>query len=305
MPARIRPYRDADWDEWLRMSSALFPMHPAAELAEGMRDFRSRFDAQVFVAERDGGGLSGFVEAGTRAYADGCDTWPVGFIEAWYVDPDVRRSGVGRALVAAAEGWARTRGYREMASDADLDKDASHRAHRAVGYEEVGRVVQFRKALVAGSNPATDDQGARTCLFCRILRGELPGTFVYRDDLCAAFMDIQPVNPGHVLVVPIRHSAELANVDALTVARMMQVAQTLASAVRASGVRCEGVNLLLADGAAAMQEIFHAHLHVFPRFRGDGFGLRFGPDYATKPPRTALDVAAAGIRAALGERAAR
>lgn len=304
MDARVRAYRDADWDEWLRMSCALFPMQSAAELADGMHDFRWRFDAQVFVAERETGALSGFVEAGTRAFADGCDTWPVGFIEAWYVDPDVRGAGMGRALVAAAEDWARTRGYREMASDAEIDSGTSHGAHRAIGYEEVGRVVQFRKVLV-DSNASADDRAVRDCLFCRILASELPGTFVYRDELCAAFMDIQPVNPGHVLVVPIRHAADLAGVDPLTAGRMMQVAQALDSAVRASGVRCEGVNFLLADGAAAMQEVFHAHLHVFPRFRGDGFGLRFGPEHSTKPPRNVLEENAVRIRAALRGRAAR
>ena len=138
------------------------------------------------------------------------------------------------------------------------------------------------------------------CVFCRILEGRQPGTFVYRDERCAAFMDIQPVNPGHLLVVPARHAAHLAELDAHTAGQMMQVAQRLAAALRASGLRCEGVNLLLADGAAAMQEVFHAHLHVFPRFAGDGFGLRFGPHYRERPPRAALEEAAAGIRGALG-----
>ena len=87
------------------------------------------------------------MEVGTRPYADGCDTSPVGYLEAWYVDPDVRRQGVGRALVAAAEAWARGRGSREIASDARLDNVVSHAAHRRAGYEEVDRVVQFRKIL--------------------------------------------------------------------------------------------------------------------------------------------------------------
>jgi histidine triad (HIT) family protein len=139
------------------------------------------------------------------------------------------------------------------------------------------------------------------CIFCRILAGQMPGTFVHRDAECAAFMDIQPVNPGHLLVVPVRHAPHLAELDAATAGRMMQVAQRLGAALRASGLRCEGVNLLLADGAAAMQEVFHVHLHVFPRFRGDGFGLRFGPHYSERPPRDALDAAAARIRAALGD----
>lgn len=137
------------------------------------------------------------------------------------------------------------------------------------------------------------------CIFCRILAGELTGTFVYRDDVCAAFMDIQPVNPGHVLVVPVRHATRLADMNAESAARLMAVAHRVAAALRASGVRCEGVNLLLSDGEAAMQEVPHAHLHVIPRWRGDGFGLRFGPDYKRRPPRAALEEVAARLRPAL------
>lgn len=85
----IREYRDADWSEWLRLSAALFPHHSTADLANGMREFRARSDADVFVAERGDGSLAGFVEVGARPYADGCESSPVGYIEAWFVDPDV------------------------------------------------------------------------------------------------------------------------------------------------------------------------------------------------------------------------
>jgi histidine triad (HIT) family protein len=138
------------------------------------------------------------------------------------------------------------------------------------------------------------------CVFCRILAGELPGTFVYRDEQCAAFMDIQPVNAGHLLVVPVRHAAELAELDEPTAGHLMQIAHRLVAALRGSGLRCEGVNLFLADGKAAMQEIFHVHLHVFPRFRQDGFGLKFGPHYTKLPPRADLERAAIQVRGALG-----
>ena len=136
------------------------------------------------------------------------------------------------------------------------------------------------------------------CVFCRIVAGEAPASVVYRDERCLAFMDIRPVNPGHLLVVPLRHAAHLADTDAETAAHLMRVAHRLAAALRASGLRCEGVNLFLADGAAAMQEVFHVHLHVFPRWRGDGFGLRFGPDYVVRP-RPELDAAADAIRSVL------
>ena len=137
------------------------------------------------------------------------------------------------------------------------------------------------------------------CIFCRIVAGEAPASVVHRDERCLAFMDIRPVNPGHLLVVPLRHAPHLADTDGETAAHLMRVAHRLAAALRASGLRCEGVNLFLADGAAAMQEVFHVHLHVFPRFRGDGFGLRFGPHYTVRP-RAELDGAAAAVRAALG-----
>ena len=138
------------------------------------------------------------------------------------------------------------------------------------------------------------------CIFCRILTGDAPGSFVHRDEHCAAFMDIQPVNPGHVLVVPVRHAPYLADLDPPTAGRLMQVAQRVAAALRASGLHCEGVNLFLADGEVAMQEVFHVHLHVIPRYQGDGFGLRFGPHYTKLPPRAALEQAASQIRDALG-----
>ena len=137
------------------------------------------------------------------------------------------------------------------------------------------------------------------CIFCRILAGELPATFLFRDNECAAFMDIQPVNPGHVLVIPVRHAPYLADLEPATAGRLMVEGQRIAAAIRRSGVKCEGINLFLADGEAAMQEVFHVHLHVFPRFRGDGFGLRFGPHYKERPPRSALEQVGSQIVRAL------
>ena len=138
------------------------------------------------------------------------------------------------------------------------------------------------------------------CIFCQILSGNAPVSFVYSDDLVAAFMDIQPVNLGHLLVVPKRHAALMADVTAEEAAAMMRVAQRATGALRASTLRCEGVNYFLADGEAAMQEVFHAHLHVFPRFKGDNFGLRFAPEYHTRRlPRQELDQQAAELRSLL------
>jgi histidine triad (HIT) family protein len=137
------------------------------------------------------------------------------------------------------------------------------------------------------------------CVFCEILAGRLPSSQVYQDDRCTAFMDIQPVNPGHVLIVPNRHATYLADLDEVTGAHMFRVAQRLSQALYKSGVKCEGVNLFLADGDAAMQEVFHVHLHVLPRYAGDGFGLKFSPKYFEKPERAELAALAEQIRNAL------
>ncbi len=147
---RVRYLAPADRDDWRRMRHALWPEESEEEHKRGMAEWEARADAVVFVAVRPDGSVCGFVEAGTRLYADGCETSPVGYVEGWYVDPDVRRQGYGRTLLAAAEKWARGRGYLEMASDALIDNEMSRLAHLASGYEEVGCVIQFRKPLTEG-----------------------------------------------------------------------------------------------------------------------------------------------------------
>jgi aminoglycoside 6'-N-acetyltransferase I len=129
------------------MRRALWGEIPDEEQVREMDENLASVMDEVFVAERTGGGLCGFLEAGLRSRADGCDSTPVGYIEGWYVDEDVRRCGVGRALVEAAEAWARSRGCRQMASDAVLGNEVSHQAHGALGYEDIGRIVQFKKDL--------------------------------------------------------------------------------------------------------------------------------------------------------------
>jgi len=134
------------------------------------------------------------------------------------------------------------------------------------------------------------------CVFCDIAAGTTPASILYQDALCLAFMDIQPVNAGHLLVVPIRHATYLADLPPDAGAQLFRVAQQFSTALRRSGVRCEATNLFLADGEAAGQDVFHVHLHVFPRFAGDGFGLRFGPAYGVRPPRAELERIAQQIR---------
>jgi histidine triad (HIT) family protein len=133
------------------------------------------------------------------------------------------------------------------------------------------------------------------CVFCQILAREVEASIVYEDDLCSAFMDIQPVNRGHVLVVPNRHVSEATALTEAESARVFVVAQRVNRALRKIGVKCEGINYFVADGEAAGQEVFHVHLHIFPRFKGDGF-LVLPPDYETRPTRDDLDELAVLIK---------
>jgi len=134
------------------------------------------------------------------------------------------------------------------------------------------------------------------CVFCQIVAKESPASVFYEDELVLGFLDIRPINPGHALIVPQKHAASLAELDEETGRRMWTVAQRTAVALRGSGVRCEGVNLWLADGKAAFQEVPHVHLHVVPRFFGDGFRFVVGPREI--PAREELDALAFRIRQA-------
>ena len=131
------------------MRAALWP-HAREEHPEEVDAYLQGPDtrATAFVAEDTvEGQLAGFLEVRLRNHADGCSSSPVAYIEAWYVDPGFRRRGVGAALVEAAALWARNLGLSEMASDSELHNAVGQRAHGGLGFQEVGRVVQFRKPL--------------------------------------------------------------------------------------------------------------------------------------------------------------
>ena len=151
MTVTVRPLVAADRAEWLRMRCALWPDTPREKLEDELAEYLAPDGPNaVLVVPREGGGggLCGFVELSVRPWADGCDSSPVGYIEGWFVDPDVRRRGVGRALIAAGEAWARERGCAEMGSDAELWNETSQAAHRALGYAEATRLVTFAKRLL-------------------------------------------------------------------------------------------------------------------------------------------------------------
>ncbi|MBS1968868.1 MAG: HIT family protein [Bdellovibrionales bacterium] len=136
-----------------------------------------------------------------------------------------------------------------------------------------------------------------TCVFCKIINRELPASIVYEDDLCIGFLDIHPINDGHVLVVPKEHQPRLTQVHGKTVGHMFLVGQKVLKALEQSDIRCEGANLFLSDGAVAGQEVMHSHLHIVPRYRGDG--QRTGYTHSDEVPRKRLDEIAGTIKSFL------
>src|SRR5215469_8645597 len=144
----VRRYVPTDQTEWLRMRLALWPEVGTETQHAETTAWLARSDTVVLVAPRPANaGLAGFAEVGTRSVADGCETSPVAYLEGWYVDADMRRQGIGAALVRAAETWARERGLREFASDTELENIESQRAHIALGFHEFDRAVLYLKKL--------------------------------------------------------------------------------------------------------------------------------------------------------------
>ena len=122
------------------------------------------------------------------------------------------------------------------------------------------------------------------CVFCEIVAGRAPAIRVYEDDDYLAILDIRPFTRGHTLVIPKRHSVDLTDTPAPTLAAMMALGQRIARATRVSGLAATGNNIAINDGKSAMQSVFHIHLHVIPRRDGDkmsfvkGMLLRRDPD---------------------------
>lgn len=105
-------------------------------------------------------------------------------------------------------------------------------------------------------------------IFDHIIAGRVPASFVHRDDICVAFLDIRPMSPGHVLVVPRSSVGTLAELDAATLAHLWQVAVRVGSAQR-EGLGSQAQHFLVNDGREASQSVPHVHIHVIPRYRGD------------------------------------
>ncbi len=148
--------RFASPEDLNQLSSLVHALWPESSIVEHARELAltlsgnppSTLPLVIFVAEAPGGTLTGFLEAGLRSHADGCDTTrPVGYVEGWYVVESHRRTGVGAALLRAAEEWARSQGCREIASDTQISNTLSQAVHESLGFQVAERAVLFRKTL--------------------------------------------------------------------------------------------------------------------------------------------------------------
>jgi aminoglycoside 6'-N-acetyltransferase I len=149
-PIHVRPAQPGDIADWLRMRVALWPEGSAREHAAEIEQYFARAltnPLEVLLAIDETGKTIGFAELSIRNYAEDCDTDRVAYLEGWYVDAARRRRGVGRALVVAAEAWARSQGCTEFGSDALLDDKTSEAAHLALGFEETEQIRCFKKNL--------------------------------------------------------------------------------------------------------------------------------------------------------------
>lgn len=145
---RIREASHHDLFAWLRLRQALWPdCTPEQHRLEMGRLRREQGTAAVLLAVDGQGEVRGFVEVSLQVAAAGCTTSPVGYLEGFFVEEEARGLGAGRALVAAAEEWARSKGCREMASETKQGNEVSRAVHRHLGYEETAPLIHFRKPL--------------------------------------------------------------------------------------------------------------------------------------------------------------
>jgi diadenosine tetraphosphate (Ap4A) HIT family hydrolase len=132
-----------------------------------------------------------------------------------------------------------------------------------------------------------------------MIRGKSTSTKVYEDEHVVAVMDIKPINQGHVLIVPKKHAELLTDLEDNIAGEMLITAKRIALALKKSKLRVKAVNYFMADGAEAGQEVFHAHMHIIPRYRSDGFYLHMPPRYDQETSRKELEDAATKIKAQL------
>ncbi len=134
------------------------------------------------------------------------------------------------------------------------------------------------------------------CIFCRIVRGTQASTKIFEDDNMIAFLDFKPITKGHILIIPKKHTELLTELEDNLAGGMIVLAKKIGKALRKSKLNCHAVNYIMSDGAEAGQRIFHVHMHVIPRYRGDGFGLRMPERDEDEEDEKKLERTAAKIR---------
>ncbi len=143
----VRLATAADIEAWSEQRALLWPQLDTHEHAVEAVQWMADASTDALLAVANDGSLLGFAEVGLRDYAEGCETSPVGYVEGWYVAESARRTGVGRALIRAAEDWARSKGCSEMASDTEAHNEVSQEAHERLGYQRVETIVVYRRSL--------------------------------------------------------------------------------------------------------------------------------------------------------------
>jgi aminoglycoside 6'-N-acetyltransferase I len=144
----IRPVRESDFGEWLRLRRLLWEEATLQEHQEEMSDIYEHHETQlVLVADTGNGKLAGFLEASIRPFVEDCHSDHVGYLEGWFVESNYRQLGIGKKLVGSAERWAKSHGCEEMASDSEIGNNLSVVAHSQLGYSETSRLIHWRKEL--------------------------------------------------------------------------------------------------------------------------------------------------------------
>ena len=136
------------------------------------------------------------------------------------------------------------------------------------------------------------------CIFCQIAAARAPASIVYEDETALAFMDLNPVTPGHLLIIPKEHFRNIYDCPPGLAGYLQEIGAKLAGPVR-QATGCQGMNYFMANEAVAGQDVWHIHLHLLPRYMGDGFGLRHPPGYPSGASRATLDAMATKIADAI------
>jgi len=156
---------------------------------------------------------------------------------------------------------------------------------------------EFRTIYFKLAQLVTDMSDNESCLFCKIIRGEIPASVIFEDKFTMAFMDIFPISKGHCLLIPKQHYVNMLDVDTKVAKRLGARLAELTRKVH-SAFEPDGIINVIANGVGAGQEVPHLHIHVIPRNEGDRFGFMFPDDYREEmAPRDELDSVAKTIRA--------